>query len=329
MVYTVDLAHSTWQHYYTGTEPFERGELKVSSIHPFYYEVSGNNHGQKYLRGPGVGTSAQDRIYFDPAIHKIVLFDQRGAGLSRPTASIEENTTWDLIANIERLRARLGIDKWVVFGGSWICAADGSTLALAYAQQHIDISLSGIFTLRKSELDFLYQEGTSQLFPEEWDAYIAPIPEAERGDMVKAYHERLTSSDKDIKLTAARAWSRWEMATSRLHVDQGSLQRVEKDDWAVQVFFFFPSFAAIENHYFINEGFMRQGQLLEKQSIDKIRHIPTIVVQGRYDVVCPAKSAYDLKKAWPEITLHFTHAGHSTHEPKTEKLLVEGRFAFP
>jgi len=308
---------------YTGTEPFERGELKVSSIHTLYYEVSGNKDGHPVVflhGGPGGGTSAQDRIYFDPAIYKIVLFDQRGAGLSRPTASIEENTTWDLVADIERLRAKLGIDKWVVFGGSW-----GSTLALAYAQSHPEavkaLILRGIFTLRKSELDFFYQEGTSQLFPEEWDAYIAPIPEAERGDMVKAYHKRLTSSDKDIKLPAAGAWSRWEMATSRLHVDQESLQRVEKDDWAL-------AFAAIENHYFINEGFMRQGQLLEKQSIDKIRHIPTIVVQGRYDVVCPAKSAYDLKKAWPEITLQFTHAGHSAHEPETEKLLVEAADQF-
>ncbi|KAF9506467.1 hypothetical protein BS47DRAFT_1428036 [Hydnum rufescens UP504] len=244
--------------------------------------------------GPGGGTSAQDRIYFDPAIYKIL-----------PTASIEENTTWDLVADIERLRAKLGVDKWVVFGGSW-----GSTLAPAYGhshpEAHIDIPLSGIFTLRKSELDFLYQEGTSQLFPEEWDAYIAPIPEAERGDMAV--------------LSVVPIWPFVRMATSRLHVDQGSLQRVEKDDWAV-------AFAAIENHYFINEGFMRQGQLLEKQPIDKMSVVNSSHPLNRPPL--PVKSAYDLKKAWPEITLDFTHAGHSAHEPEMEKLLVEGRLAFP
>jgi len=207
-----------------------------------------------------------------------------------------------------------------VFGGSW-----GSTLSLAYAQTHPGpvkaLILRGIFTLRKSELDFFYQDGTSHLFPEEWDNYLAPIPEVERGDMVKAYHKRLNSSDEQTRLVAARAWSKWEMATSKLQVSPEDIARAEKDDWA-------NAFARIENHYFINQGFMRQGQLLEKQSIDRIRHIPCIVVQGRYDVVCPARSANDLKKAWPELTLYVTFAGHSAREEENTKKLVEAADQF-
>jgi len=308
---------------YVDIEPYETGFLKVSDIHTLYYEVSGNKDGNPVIflhGGPGGGTSPKDRKYFNPEKYKIILLDQRGAGKSTPSASLEANTTWDLVNDIERLRIHLKIEKWVVFGGSW-----GSTLSLAYAQTHPEpvkaLILRGIFTLRKSELDFFYQDGTSHLFPEEWDNYLAPIPEVERGDMIKAYHNRLNSSDEQTRLIAARAWSKWEVATSKLTVGPEDIARAEKDDWA-------NAFARIENHYFINEGFMRQGQLLEKQSIDKIRHIPCVVVQGRYDVVCPARSAYDLKKAWPELTLYVTLAGHSAREEENTKKLVEAADQF-
>ncbi|KAG9104064.1 hypothetical protein FRC06_005764 [Ceratobasidium sp. 370] len=301
--------------YLEGT-PFETGMLEVSKEppHTIYYEVSGNKDGNP--GGPGGGTSPSDRTYFDPEKYKIVLFDQRGCGKSQPSSSLEANTTWDLVADVEKLREKLNIDKWVVFGGSW-----GSTLSLAYAQTHPDrvkaLILRGIFTLRKSELDFFYQNGTSHLFPEAWEEYIAPVPEAERGDFIKAYHKLLNSEDEKVRIAAARAWSKWEMTTSKLFVDEEYIAKAAEDDWA-------NAFARIENHYFINEGFMREGQLLEKQSIDKIRHIPTIVVQGRYDVVCPTTTAWALKRAWPEIDLKIVpDAGHSAREPGIAKLLTE------
>ncbi|TFY80384.1 hypothetical protein EWM64_g3628 [Hericium alpestre] len=204
---------------------------------------------------------------------------------------------------MERLREHLKIEKWHVFGGSW-----GSTLALAYAQSHPDrvktLVLRGVFTLRKR------------------DEFVAPIPEAERGDLMLAYHAQLNSVDDETRIKAAKAWSKWEMATSKLYVDPAHIAEAENDKWA-------NAFARIENHYFVNDGFMRDGQLLEKQEIDKIRHIPTIVVQGRYDVVCPATTAWALKKVWPEITLHIVpDAGHSSREPGTEKLLVEATDKF-
>ncbi|KAI0784583.1 proline iminopeptidase [Abortiporus biennis] len=310
---------------YPPIEPYETGTLKVSDIHSLYYELSGNKEGKPVVflhGGPGGGTDAKDRSFFDPSKYKIVLFDQRGSGKSTPSASLEENTTWDLVKDIEKIRTHLEIDKWHVFGGSW-----GSTLSLAYAESHPDRVLSmvlrGIFTLRKSELQFFYQDGASHLFPDAWEEYLAPIPEAERGDMILAYHAQLNSVDEDTRIKAAKAWSKWEMATSKLFVDPAHIAEAEKDDWA-------NAFARIENHYFINAGWMRDGQLLEKQEIDKIRHIPTVVVQGRYDVVCPATTAYALKKVWPEITLHIVpDAGHSSREPGTAKLLVEAtdRFA--
>ncbi|CAE6436160.1 unnamed protein product [Rhizoctonia solani] len=319
------MAPATISKYPEGT-PFETGMLEVSKEppHTLYYEVSGNKEGKPVVflhGGPGGGVSPSDRTYFDPEKYKIVLFDQRGCGKSQPSSSLEANTTWDLVADIEKLREKLGIDKWVVFGGSW-----GSTLSLAYAQTHPDrvkgLILRGIFTLRKSELDFFYQNGTSHLFPEAWEEYIAPVPEAERGDFVKAYHKLLNSNDEKIRLNAAKAWSKWEMTTSKLYVDPKYIAKATEDDWA-------NAFARIENHYFINEGFMRQGQLLEKQSIDKIRHIPTIVVQGRYDVVCPTTTAWALKREWPDIELQIVpDAGHSAREPATAKLLTEAADKF-
>jgi len=309
---------------YPPIEPYEIGKLEVSDLHTLYYEVSGNKDGNPVIflhGGPGGGTGKEDRRYFDPEAYKIILFDQRGAGKSTPSASIEENTTWDLVSDIEKLRERLGVDKWVVFGGSW-----GSTLALAYAQSHPDrvkaLILRGIFTIRRSELEFFYQDGASHIFPESWDDYLRPIPEDERHDMMAAYHRRLTSDDTRIRTEAARAWSTWEMATSKLRVSQEDIARAAQDDWAL-------AFARIEAHYFVNKGFLREGQLLEKQSIDKIRHIPTVAIQGRYDVVCPARTAYDLKKAFPELELTVVpDAGHSAREVPTSLLLTKAADRF-
>jgi len=309
---------------YPPIEPFEIGKIKVSDIHTLYYEIAGKRDGTPVVflhGGPGGGVGPNDRSFFNPEKYKIILFDQRGAGKSTPTASLEDNTTWDLVKDIERLRELLQIDKWHVFGGSW-----GSTLALAYAQSHPDrvktLVLRGIFTLRRSELRFFYQDGASHIFPEAWDEYLAPIPEAERQDLILAYHAQLNSVDEETRIKAAKAWSKWEMSTSKLYVDLEHISHADDDIFA-------NAFARIENHYFVNEGFMREGQLLESQEIDKIRHIPTIVVQGRYDAVCPATTAYALKKVFPEITLHIVpDAGHSSREPGIAKLLVEATDSF-
>jgi len=309
---------------YPEIEPYENGTLKVSNLHSLYYELSGNKDGVPVVfvhGGPGGGTDRKDRSFFNPQKYRIILFDQRGAGKSTPHSCLEENSTWDLVKDMEKLREFLRIEMWHVFGGSW-----GSTLSLVYAQAHPQrvksLVLRGIFTLRRSELSFFYQNGTSHLFPEAWEDYIAPIPEAERHDMISAYHAQLNSADRDTRLNAARAWSRWEMSTSGLRVDPERVAHAEEDGFA-------DAFARIENHYFVNEGFMRDGQILEKQEIDKIRHVPTIVVQGRYDVVCPATTAYALKKVWPEITLRIVpDAGHSSREPGISKLLVEATDRF-
>ncbi|KAH8830466.1 proline iminopeptidase [Flagelloscypha sp. PMI_526] len=309
---------------YPEISPYETGTLKVSDIHTLYYEISGNKDGNPVVflhGGPGGGADPIDRSFFDPEKYKIILFDQRGAGKSTPSACLEENTTWDLVKDVEKIREHLKVDKWHVFGGSW-----GSTLSLAYAQSHPDrvksLVLRGIFTLRKSELRFFYQEGASHLFPEAWEEYIAPIPEAERKDMVLAYHAQLNSIDDEVRIAAAKAWAKWEMATSKLYVDPANIARAESDEFS-------NAFARIENHYFVNNGFMRDGQLLESQEIDKIRHIPAVIIQGRYDVVCPATTAFALKKAWPEAELYMVaDAGHSSREPGTSKLLVEATDKF-
>lgn len=271
--------------------------------------------------GPGGDTYPEDRSFFNPKKYKIILYTQRGAGKSTPSASLEENTTWDLVKDMERLREKLGVEKWHVFGGSW-----GSTLSLAYAQFHPDrvksLIIRGIFAVRRSELEFLYQNGASHLFPEAWEEFIAPIPEEERHDMILAYHPRLNSNDNAVRLRAAKAWSKWETATSRLIVDPKALAEAEKDDFA-------NAFARIENHYFVNGGFMREGQLLEAKEIDKIRHIPAVIIQGRYDVICPAKTAYELHKAWPEAELHIVpDAGHSSREDGISKELIKATDKF-
>jgi proline iminopeptidase len=297
------------QSVYPAIEPYRTGRLQVSPRHNLYYEEVGRPDGKPAVflhGGPGGGVEPFARRFFDPARYRVLLFDQRGCGQSTPKASLEENTTHDLVADIERLREHLGIERWQVFGGSW-----GSTLALAYAEAHpervTELVLRGIFLLRTSEIRWFYQEGASALYPDVWETFLAPIPEAERGDLVHAYHRRLTSPDEAVRLQAARAWSVWEGSTSGLLPDAERIQLSGKDAFA-------EAFARIECHYFVNGGFLREGQLLEE--VGKIRHIPGVIVQGRYDVVCPATSAWDLHRAWPEADLVIVpDAGHSAREP--------------
>jgi proline iminopeptidase len=296
--------------------------LDVSDGHKLYWETSGNPHGFPALflhGGPGSGTSPKQRRFFDPASYRIVLFDQRGSGKSEPFASLEHNTTPKLVEDIEALRVHLGVDKWLVFGGSW-----GSTLALAYAQAHPDrvasLVLRGIFLLRRSELKFFYQEGSSWLFPDAWEAYLAPIPVEERGELIAAYHKRLTSEDASVRAAACVAWSTWEGRTSKLLEDAELVGQFSSDRFA-------ESLARIECHYFVNGGFMEEGALLG--GIDAIRHIPTVIVQGRYDVVCPAKSAWDLHTAWPEAKFEIIpDSGHSAFDVGIQKALLDAVDSF-
>jgi proline iminopeptidase len=303
---------------YPPIEPFQSGHLKVSEVHNLYYEQSGNPDGKPIVflhGGPGGGVNAEQRTLFDPQQYRIVLFDQRGAGKSTPHACLEDNTTWHLVDDIERLRTHLNIEKWVVFGGSW-----GSTLALAYAETHPDrvkaLILRGIFMLRRKELIWFYQEGANFLFPEAFDKYLEPIPVVERGDVMSAYHRRLTGTDEAEKLKCAKAWTTWEMSTSRLYVDPSTVAKGEEDHFAL-------AFSRIENHYFVNGGFFQEEDQLLKNA-HKLANIPGVIVQGRYDVVCPAISAYDLHKAWPQSELFvIPDAGHSMKEPGILSKLVE------
>ncbi len=300
------------------------GRLRVSDLHDLYWEESGNPKGKPVVflhGGPGGGTVPAHRRFFDPRRYRIVLFDQRGCGQSTPYAEIRENTTWDLVADMEKLRAHLGIDRWQVFGGSW-----GSTLALAYAEKHPDrvteLVLRGIFMLRKSEIDWFYQLGASHIFPEAWDGYLAAIPKAEHGDLVNAYAKRLFSADPAVNLPAAKAWSLWEGATSKLLPDPQFAATFGADATTL-------AFARIECHYFVNNGwFDHEDQLLRDAT--KLRKIPGIIVQGRYDCVCPIQSAHDLSRVWPEADLFVVpDAGHSAFEPGIARALVAAtdRFA--
>jgi proline iminopeptidase len=308
---------------YPEIEPFDQGMLQVSALHTLYYEQSGNPEGKPVVflhGGPGGGTNSKCRRFFDPAVYRIVLFDQRGCGRSTPHAELEGNTTWDLVADIERLREHLGISAWQVFGGSW-----GSTLALAYAQTHpqkvTELVLRGIFMLRRWELEWFYQKGCDALYPDAWETYLSVIPEAERGDLMSAYHRRLTSSDANVRTDAARAWSVWEGATSFLYQDTSHIASSGEDEFAL-------AFARIECHYFVNGGFFEHDDQLLR-NVDRIRHIPTTIVQGRYDVVCPIRSAWDLHRAWPEAELRIVQdAGHSAFEPGITHELLEATDRF-
>lgn len=309
---------------YPPIEPYRTGSLDVGDGHRIYFEESGNVHGKPVIflhGGPGGGTHPVQRRFFDPRHYRIVLFDQRGCGKSTPYASLEANTTWDLVADIEKLREHLGIAKWQVFGGSW-----GSTLALAYAETHpervTELVLRGIFLLRKKEIDWFYQSGASIIYPDAWEPYLAHIPEAERGDLVTAYNRRLTSDDPAVRLAAAKVWSGWEGATSKLIPDASFTGHYEEDEFAL-------AFARIESHYFINRGFFEVDDQLLRDA-GRIRHIPGAIVQGRYDVVCPIDSAWALHRAWPEADLIITpDAGHSAFEPANSRALVAAtdRFA--
>ncbi len=293
------------------------GMLPVSSLHTVYFEESGNPDGIPVVfvhGGPGAGTEATHRRFFDPARYRIVLFDQRGSGRSTPHAELRENTTWDLVADMERIREHLGIQKWAVFGGSW-----GSTLALAYAETHpervLGLVLRGVFLLRDKEIDWFYQGGAHFLFPDAWEEYLAAIPGEERNDLVAAYYKRLTSENAEERLAAARAWSTWEARTSKLLVSEDLVKKYDDAMFAL-------AFARIECHYFIHRGFFgRDDHLLHYAS--RLKDIPGWIVQGRYDVVCPMTSAWELHRAWPEAKLVVVpDAGHSAFEPGIEAELV-------
>jgi proline iminopeptidase len=308
---------------YPHHEPYRTGQLPVSDGHVLYFEESGNPSGKPVVflhGGPGGGTEPRHRRFFDPAKYRIVVFDQRGCGKSTPFASLEANTTWHLVADIERLRVHLGIERWQVFGGSW-----GSTLALAYAETHpervTELVLRGIFLVRKWEIDWFYQAGCSYLFPDAWEDYLKPIPTAERGDLVAAYYRRLTSPDRAVRAEAARAWSVWEGRTSYLQVNASAVDHHDDTDFA-------DAFARIECHYFTH-GCWLDGDKALLANVDKIRHIPAVIVQGRYDVVCPMESAWALHKAWPEARfLVSPDAGHSAFEPGNVHHLIEATDGF-
>ncbi|MEM9938429.1 MAG: prolyl aminopeptidase [Pseudomonadota bacterium] len=287
------------------------GFLRVSDLHEIYWEESGNPDGLPVIAlhgGPGGGSSPEMRRFFDPLIYRIILIDQRGCGKSTPYSELEDNTTWTLIKDMETVRKMLGIDKWVVFGGSW-----GSTLALSYAVTHkahvIGLILRGIFLITQKEIQWFYQSGASQLFPDAYDRYIAPIPEEERGDLLNAFYKRLTGPDLDERLKAARAWACWEGETITI---QGPMSRPKRFEEAS----FADAFARIECHYFVNQGFFPEDGWLLKQAEANLQDVPGIIVHGRYDVVTPLSSAWALKKVWRDAELHIVQgAGHSSLEP--------------
>jgi proline iminopeptidase len=309
--------------FFPALQPFSHGRLRVSDLHELYFEECGNPAGKPALvlhGGPGGGISPFLRQMHDPSAYRIILFDQRGCGQSTPHAELRDNTTWHLVDDIEKLRRHLGVERWQVVGGSW-----GSTLALAYAERHpervTELILRGIFTLRESEIRWFYQQGADALFPDVWDAFIAPIPEAERHDLLGAYHRRLTGEDRAEQMRCARAWSQWEGATLSLLPDEKRVAEFGKDHFAL-------AFARIECHYFRNKGFFRaDGQLLA--DAHRLKGIPGCIIQGRYDVVTPAITAWDLHKAWPEADFEMVpDAGHTGSEPGIADALVRATDRF-
>jgi proline iminopeptidase len=308
---------------YPAIEPFRSHRLKVSALHEIFVEECGNPRGKPVIfvhGGPGGGAEPWHRQFFNPQRYRIILFDQRGCGRSTPHAELRENTTWDLVADMEQIRELLHIEQWVVFGGSW-----GSTLALAYAETHpqrcMALVLRGIFLLRPAEVRWFYQEGASWIYPDAWEHYVAAIPAAERGDFVRAYYRRLTSDDAQQRRAAARAWSIWEGSTSKLLPSADLVARFGEDRFA-------EAFARIECHYFVNNGFFDSDNWL-LENAHRIRHIPGVIVQGRYDVVCPLRSAWDLHRAWPEAELHIVaDAGHAASESGILARLVEATDRF-
>jgi proline iminopeptidase len=308
---------------YPPIEPYRTGFLPVDGRHTLYWEESGNPNGKPILflhGGPGIGTSPYNRSFFDPTRYRIILFDQRGCGKSLPFSSLENNTTWDLVSDIEKIREHVGVEKWLVFGGSW-----GSTLALTYAIKHEPrvqgLILRGIFLCRPSEIQWYYQFGAHNLYPDVWEQYCAPIPLEEQGDFVKAFYYRLTSPDPNVRQTAAQAWSGWEGATSKLKFDPSLFASFTADDSA-------DSIARIECHYFVHNTFFDTDNWII-ENIQAIRHIPCILVQGRYDIPCPIRSAWDLHRAWPEAKLEIIpDAGHASNEPGILDTLIRATDQF-
>jgi proline iminopeptidase len=308
---------------YPAIEPYKTGHLDTGDGHQVYWEISGNPEGKPAVflhGGPGAGCSPAHRRLFDPKKYRVLLFDQRGCGRSKPHASLENNTTWDLVKDIEKLRGIMGVEQWLVFGGSW-----GSTLALAYAETHPDkvseLVVRGIFTLKPREIAWYYQDGASNLFPDLWEKFLAPIPEAERGDLVTAYRKRLTGNDPKAQLEAARAWSIWEGSTIKLLPSKQNSTSYGQDQFAL-------AFARIENHYFVNHGWLEPDQLI--RDAGKLKKIPGIIIQGRYDICTPAITAWELHKAWPEADFVIVDdAGHAFDEPGILNQLIEAtdRFA--
>lgn len=308
---------------YPPIEPYETGLLSVGDGHSVYYERSGKAGGKPAVflhGGPGGGCSPEHRRLFNPDIYDILLFDQRGCGRSTPHAELEANTTWHLVADIERLRELIGVEQWLVLGGSW-----GSTLALAYAETHPDrvsaLILRGVFTVTKAELIWYYQFGVSEIFPDKWEKFVAPIPEDERADMITAYRSRLTGDDAAIQLEAARAWSVWEADTITLLPSAALAESHNDEQFAI-------AFARIENHFFFHGAWLEENQLL--RDAGKLNGIPGAIVHGRYDMPCAVRHAYELHKAWPAAELHIVEgAGHAFSEPGILDQLIKAtdRFA--
>ena len=303
---------------YPSIEPYKTDFLCVDN-HEIYFEECGNPNGKPAVflhGGPGGGGSTNVRRFFDPEIYRIIIFDQRGCGRSLPHGCLENNTTWDLVEDIEKLKIKLDVSKWLVFGGSW-----GSTLSLAYAQTYpnsvSELILRGIFMLREKELRWFYQYGASEIFPEAWDEFLKPIKENERGNLMNAYNKIFLGNDEKKKLDAAVAWSKWEASVSTLSYKPELVSSFSESKFAL-------AFALIENHYFINKGFLQnENQIISTESIDKIRHIPTKIIQGRYDIVCPMATAWELSKNWPEAELIVApSSGHSAFEKEITHHLI-------
>jgi len=311
--------------FYDEIEPYDTGHIRVSDVHELYYEQCGTPNGKPVVflhGGPGAGLIPDYRRFFDPAAYRVILFEQRGSGRSRPHASLDDNTTWHLVADIEKIREEFGIDQWLVFGGSW-----GSTLSLAYAVTHPErvrgLVLRGIFLCRPKEIRWFYEEGlgASAIYPDNWEEYLTIIPEAERGDLIGAYYRRLTSDDESTRFEAAKAWATWEGSALKLLPDQKVIDDFTEPDKAIAV-------ARIECHYFVNNCFFETDNYL-LEHLERIRHIPAVIVHGRYDVICPVMNAWDLHRAWPEATLNFIpDAGHSVTEPGIADALIRATDSF-
>ncbi|MBV9244517.1 MAG: prolyl aminopeptidase [Methylobacteriaceae bacterium] len=307
---------------YPEIEPYRSGTLDTGEGHEIYWELVGNPNGRPAVflhGGPGAGCAANHRRLFDPARYNVLLFDQRGCGRSKPHASLDHNTTWHLVADIERLRQIMGAERWLVFGGSW-----GSTLAIAYAETHAErvdaLILRGIFAVRRKEVEWYYQHGASIFFPEKWQRFVDPIPINERGDLMSAYNRRLTDRDEAVRLAAARTWSLWEGETITLLPDASLSDQHAGNDFAL-------AFARIENHYFVHGAWFEDGQIVRDSA--KLKGIPGIIIQGRYDMACPPETAYQVHKAWGAPLIMVEDAGHAYTEPGIlhQLILATDRFA--